>query len=241
MADGWLSQIDPTSGRTYYVNLASGVSQWEPPVAASEPFELPTGWLALKDAKTGKTYYVDTTTGVTQWEPPALTSSSSPSSSSSGSTTSTLKTSTLESPSLSIEKTTTTTTDTDNEAITTTALPLPVGVPALPVGWIVLADESSGKAYYVNTKTGTSQWDPPTPPTAPNTSVLGLTPTPPLTSTTTTVADVNVLLPPGMIIHGPYHTIPSSRSNNEQHSLVQWDNLPPSLRVPHITPHPSSS
>ena len=185
LPDGWLSQIDPTSGRTYYVNLESGISQWEPPddTSESEPVDLPSGWLSFIDPKTGKTYYADTNSGVTQWEPPTLAA------------------------------TTTTTMMTSSSA----TLPLPAGVPALPVGWIVLADESSGKAYYVNTKTGTSQWDPPTPPTTANEGTLGLTPTPPagltptppvllptppITSSTTatSVAATNVLLPPGSII-----------------------------------------
>jgi len=32
VAPGWQAAVDPTTGRTYYVNSATGASQWEPPV-----------------------------------------------------------------------------------------------------------------------------------------------------------------------------------------------------------------
>ena len=180
LPDGWISQKDPASGRTYYVNLESGVSQWEPPIdesesSESESYELPTGWLALKDPKTGKTYYANTKTGETQWEPPAQPMTSS--------------LNTPVTPSLGNPETPLL----DTSETSSVALPLPAGVPALPVGWIVLSEEGSGKTYYVNTKTGTSQWDPPTPPTAAN-SGGSLIPTPPATPS------ANVLLPPGTIL-----------------------------------------
>lgn len=31
MPAGWTAALDPASGRTYYVNAATGASQWDPP------------------------------------------------------------------------------------------------------------------------------------------------------------------------------------------------------------------
>jgi hypothetical protein len=35
-AVGWTSEVDPTSGRVYYTNRATGESSWEPPEEAGE-------------------------------------------------------------------------------------------------------------------------------------------------------------------------------------------------------------
>lgn len=39
---GWIQLVDPTSGHTYYVDQATGQSQWEAPVAAPTPTPIPT-------------------------------------------------------------------------------------------------------------------------------------------------------------------------------------------------------
>jgi len=83
---GWGSAVDPASGRTYYVNSATGATSWEPPLAApgseKQPGppgppgppgagSLPAGWTASTDPASGQTYYVNSITGATQWEAPA--------------------------------------------------------------------------------------------------------------------------------------------------------------------------
>jgi len=37
MAPGWQAAMDPATGRTYYVNAATGQSQWEPPAGMAPP------------------------------------------------------------------------------------------------------------------------------------------------------------------------------------------------------------
>lgn len=73
---------DPTSGMTYYVNLANGTSQWEPPAEMtksapppppppSQPKPvLPPGWSEGVDPSSGRTYYFNAATMASQWTPP---------------------------------------------------------------------------------------------------------------------------------------------------------------------------
>lgn len=80
---GWVAQHDPSSGYPYYVNMSTGVTQWEWPTAApplpaalAAPVppptpSLPPGWVSAVDPASGRPYYYNATSGVTQWEPPA--------------------------------------------------------------------------------------------------------------------------------------------------------------------------
>jgi len=80
---GWVVQHDPSSGYPYYVNMSTGVTQWEWPAAAppmpaapAAPVppatpSLPPGWVSAVDPASGRAYYYNAASGVTQWEPPA--------------------------------------------------------------------------------------------------------------------------------------------------------------------------
>ena len=76
---GWSSAIDPNSGRTYYVNSATGQTTWEPPAAAPPaanppppPGPPPSGekWNEVRDPNTGRVYYHNPQTGATSWTKP---------------------------------------------------------------------------------------------------------------------------------------------------------------------------
>ena len=76
LLSGWQQRLDETSGRPYYCNTQTGVSQWEVPTEPVQPRqagnavdELPQGWLAMHDAD-GRKYFANTVTGKTQWEQP---------------------------------------------------------------------------------------------------------------------------------------------------------------------------
>jgi len=74
------------SGITYYVNHATGASQWDPPIpvvkgkqlppAPPPPPEvatgrkLPPGWIEANDRSSGRVYYYNEATQQSQWLPP---------------------------------------------------------------------------------------------------------------------------------------------------------------------------
>lgn len=62
---GWETAKDPTSGKTYFFERATGKRQWDKPKSM-----LPEGWMEAKDASTGKTYYYHKASGQTKWEKP---------------------------------------------------------------------------------------------------------------------------------------------------------------------------
>ena len=100
---GWTSQHDAASGKTFYINTATGHTQWEKPPVAKSPVspgkivngngadkhqdkdksteltkqleKLPVGWTSQHDAASGKTFYINTATGHTQWEKPPVAKS----------------------------------------------------------------------------------------------------------------------------------------------------------------------
>jgi len=80
---GWKTMTDPATGVNYYVNLATGTSQWEAPPGAAgankqipppppEPSKapLPAGWSEGVDPGSGRTYYFNAATMASQWTPP---------------------------------------------------------------------------------------------------------------------------------------------------------------------------
>ena len=80
-AKGWEKAKDPSSGKEYYFNRASGERSWDNPLLekkekpaedATKPSEgdLPSGWAATEDASTGKTYYYHAASGKTSWTRP---------------------------------------------------------------------------------------------------------------------------------------------------------------------------
>mmetsp|Transcript_15310 Transcript_15310/g.41957 ORF Transcript_15310/g.41957 Transcript_15310/m.41957 type:complete len:306 (-) Transcript_15310:99-1016(-) len=76
---GWEQVVDPSSGKTYYCNRATGESSWTPPqapapapapAAAPAPTQLPEGWEQATDPASGRPYYFNRSTNATSWTPP---------------------------------------------------------------------------------------------------------------------------------------------------------------------------
>jgi len=75
---GWETVTDPSTGKPYYCNRATGESSWTfptapvpvAPAAAPAAAPLPVGWESMPDPATGKTYYFNRATGQSSWEPP---------------------------------------------------------------------------------------------------------------------------------------------------------------------------
>ena len=100
LPEGWAAIKDTQSGETYFVNVESGETSWEPPFksqpqkgevdtakqpvrsnetkrdaylpeASSEPLaELPVGWDAVVDPASGEIYFFNEETGETSWDRP---------------------------------------------------------------------------------------------------------------------------------------------------------------------------
>ncbi|KAI9011817.1 hypothetical protein DFJ74DRAFT_710730 [Hyaloraphidium curvatum] len=68
---GFIAQTDPATGKVFFVNTATGQSQWEHPSAPAAPPALPPGFFAQTDHSTGKVFYVNTATGQSQWDFPS--------------------------------------------------------------------------------------------------------------------------------------------------------------------------
>ena len=68
-ASPWISEIDPASGDTFYVNESTGVTTWQKPLDFTSPAAA-SPWISEVDPTTGDTFYVNESTGVTQWEEP---------------------------------------------------------------------------------------------------------------------------------------------------------------------------
>jgi len=69
-ASPWISEVDPASGDTFYVNESTGVTTWQKPVDFTSPAAAASPWISEVDPNTGDTFYVNESTGVTQWEEP---------------------------------------------------------------------------------------------------------------------------------------------------------------------------
>lgn len=74
----WKPVVDPSSGRTYYVNRNTKATVWEKPADADQPWvkadqqeqQLPPGWVQHFDPKKQKPYFHNTNTGETVWKRP---------------------------------------------------------------------------------------------------------------------------------------------------------------------------
>jgi len=77
---GWEQVADPSTGKPYYCNRATGESSWTIPVAAAPApvmapapvfaVGLPAGWEQANDPASGKPYYFNRATNETKWDPP---------------------------------------------------------------------------------------------------------------------------------------------------------------------------
>eukprot|EP00929_Paragymnodinium_shiwhaense_P036510 TRINITY_DN19560_c0_g1_i1.p1 TRINITY_DN19560_c0_g1~~TRINITY_DN19560_c0_g1_i1.p1 ORF type:complete len:599 (+),score=161.50 TRINITY_DN19560_c0_g1_i1:114-1910(+) len=69
----WQTALDASSGRRYYYNRETGISQWQAPVAA-EAETLPGDWRVAVDAHTGRRYYYNLVSRQSSWEKPSFSS-----------------------------------------------------------------------------------------------------------------------------------------------------------------------
>ncbi len=87
---GWSELYDESSGRSYFYNEKTNVTQWDKPdsqtttsIPANNPSSsvqsdlLPEGWTVLQDPTSGRPYYYNQQLNLTQWEKPSSTPISS--------------------------------------------------------------------------------------------------------------------------------------------------------------------
>jgi len=75
LPSGWAEAIDPTSGKTYYYNVALNQTVWERPENIKEGDDDEKSWEEAKDPSTGKTYYFNRSLNKTTWVRPDCLSS----------------------------------------------------------------------------------------------------------------------------------------------------------------------
>ena len=68
LAAGWEEEVDPQTGRTFYVNHATQQTSWTIPVDSP----LPPGWEEHRDDQ-GRTFFLHVETNRTTWQDPRLT------------------------------------------------------------------------------------------------------------------------------------------------------------------------
>ncbi len=71
-ASPWEQHADPSSGRPYWVNRATGESSWAPPPQAPPPPPAPpprSAWEQHIDPGSGRPYWCNRATGETSWTP----------------------------------------------------------------------------------------------------------------------------------------------------------------------------
>ena len=164
----WEAKIDPGSGKMYYVNHTTKVTQWERPAApasASTPApapaaaSLPLDWEAKVDPTSGKTYYVNHKTKVTQWERPAVPVPASTPASAPAAASLPLDWE------AKVDPTSGKTYFVNHKTKVTQwerpAAPGTTGAAPLPSGWEAKIDPSSGRTFYLNRTTKVTQWHPP--------------------------------------------------------------------------------
>lgn len=148
---GWEQCVD-RSGNVYFQNHMLKKTQWNRPTTYQPP--LPPGWSENVDSH-GRTYYSNHITKSTQWERPTAPAG----------------------PGVAEVK----------QPFT----PVPVAYPArtpvvapaaamnLPPGWSVRIDPTTGKTYYANHLTKSTQWEPPTAPATGTTPTIATRPSAP--------------------------------------------------------------
>lgn len=82
--NGWVKSVDPRTGRTFYANRNTRVTQWDPPAGWREPSssgngqsssdDLPDEWEEMTDPTSGRKFYVDHVRKITTWDRPVARS-----------------------------------------------------------------------------------------------------------------------------------------------------------------------
>ena len=74
----WSEVVDPSSGRTYFINFTTKQTQWDrptanhsaPPPSPPASTSLPVGWEERYDEGSGRHFYINHNTRTTTWERP---------------------------------------------------------------------------------------------------------------------------------------------------------------------------
>ena len=177
LAEGWVEEVDATTGKTYYYHAATNQTSWErpmekpiepaaPPVSVPmeppSPKALPAGWVAEVDATTGKTYYYHAERQETTWEFPkeeAEPPSTEPNQTEEMAPPQTDEIAPPEAEEMAPPQT-------EEIAPPQTEEMAPPQTEAdkedLPDGWVAQVDSSSGETYYCNSETNETRWERPT-------------------------------------------------------------------------------
>ena len=171
---GWQMVEDQTSGRMYYVHTASGASQWTTPTVDNSTTHTngsgsskTNGWVEIEDPASGKVYFFNEATGETSWHPASggdieeVATEDQPSALASrrssmafafdhGDTT---ETGNLETVLEHDEEDEDEDEDEEEEVWNDSEDDMDLG----GNDWAQMTDETTGKEYYVNNKTGQSQ------------------------------------------------------------------------------------
>ena len=153
---GWIAQADPATGHPFFVDTATGVSHWSLPIAAAAPTaapaaapELPTGWTAHVDPSSGTAYFVHAASGKSQWTAPSVGGSDGASKETAGAA------------AADSERAAPGTAATGEAAAASSDAAAREKEGTLPTGWVTVVDPVSGRTYYFESASGTSQWDMP--------------------------------------------------------------------------------
>ena len=76
LPDGWTAHEDPSTNKTYYVDMATKITTWERPGGGAPAGGAPAGaplWHEAVDPASGKPYYVNSKTKETSWTKPPAT------------------------------------------------------------------------------------------------------------------------------------------------------------------------
>jgi hypothetical protein len=143
---GWIEKLDPSNGRPYYVNAATGEKSWTRPAALAAiavpqhptaaaaidrtaPLQVNAGWIEKLDPGSGRSYFVNSLSGEKSWTRPAALAQAA------------------------------------EAAVAAASTPeAPAGAAAeatadvLAQGWIEKLDPGSGRSYFVNSLSGEKTW-----------------------------------------------------------------------------------
>jgi hypothetical protein len=161
----WKPVVDPSSGKTYYVNRETKETVWKRPADADTPWikggtaggsgggaggdALPDGWVEHLDQKKQKPYYVNSTLHKTQWVKPVAASAPLAAIAPLAVSVAVADEATKPTSPAPVDHATDKRASAEEEA-------------GLPEGWIEKFDPKRNKPYYVNAELRETQWARPT-------------------------------------------------------------------------------
>jgi hypothetical protein len=172
---GWQKRMDPSSGRPFYVNKATGESTWVKPqrqqaeggeADGEKENDAPSAghqeseWLEKRDAKTGRVYYINKKDKKSQWSKPAAFKSNASGSSNDNAAEEAPVGADSGAPTIPAPRDADGTDGTSEKKAPSARGQRRKSV-SIGGGWNTKFDPSSGKYYYFNRKTGETQWKKP--------------------------------------------------------------------------------